>query len=53
MDAFGEAALDFLEGVSDEFIYVESETMEDDTIPVKHLFRSFNEMPKCEQICLT
>ncbi len=52
MDAFGQAALDFLEGVSDEFIYVESETMEDDIIPVKHLFRSFNEMPKCEQIAL-
>ena len=52
MDAFGQAALDFLEGISDEFIYVESETMEDDIIPVKHLFRTYEEMPKCEQIAL-
>ena len=52
MDAFGRAALDFLKGISDEFIYVESETMEDDIIPVKHLFRTFKEMPKCEQIAL-
>ena len=52
MDAFGQAALDFLEGVSDEYIYVESETMEDDIIPVKHLFRNYNQMPKCEQVAL-
>ena len=26
--------------------------MEDDIIPVKHLFRTFKEMPKCEQIAL-
>ena len=52
MDAFGQAALDFLEGISDEFIYVKSETMEDDVIPVKHLFRTFNQMPQCEQIAL-
>ena len=52
MDAFGRAAIDFLKDTFDEFIYVESETMEDDIIPVKHLFRTFNEMPKCEQIAL-
>tara|TARA_Y100000739_G_C20592772_1_gene458785 strand:- start:114 stop:833 length:720 start_codon:yes stop_codon:yes gene_type:complete len=52
MDAFGQAALDFLKGISDEFIYVESETMEDDVIPVKHLFRDYSEMPKCEQVAL-
>ena len=52
MDAFGQAAIDFLQGVNDEFIFVKSETMEDDLIHVKHLFRSFNEMPKCEQTAL-
>ena len=52
MDAFGQAALDFLEGNSDKFIYVESETMEDDVIPVKHLFRTYKEMPICEQVAL-
>lgn len=52
MDAFGQAALDFLKAKHDEFIYVESETMEDDVIPVNHLFRNFEEMPTCEQIIL-
>ena len=52
MDVFGQAALDFLEGISDEFIHVESETMQDDVIPVKYLFRTYEEMPKCEQIAL-
>ncbi len=52
MDAIGKACLDFLKGVSDEFIYVESKTMEDDIIPVMHLFRDYNEMPKCEQVAL-
>lgn len=52
MDAFGQAGLDFLNGDQDEFIYVESETMEDDVIPVEHLFRSFEEMPICEQVAL-
>jgi len=52
MDAFGQAAVDFLEGIYDEFIYVESETMEDDVIPVKYLFRTYEEMPKCEQTAL-
>ncbi|MDG1517490.1 MAG: methyltransferase domain-containing protein [Flavobacteriales bacterium] len=49
MDAFGNAALDFLNDNNDEFIYVESKTMEDDVIPVKHLFRSLDQMPYCEQ----
>lgn len=49
MDAFGQAALDFLQIKHDDFIYVESETMEDDVIPVNHLFRNFQEMPICEQ----
>ena len=52
MDAFGQAALDFLDNIHDNNIYVESKTMEDDLIPVKHLFRSFDMMPKCEQIAL-
>ena len=52
MDAFGQAAIDFLKGISAKFIHVKSETMEDDVIPVKHLFRTYNEMPKCEQIAL-
>ena len=28
------------------------ETMEDDIIPVKHLFSDYDEMPRCEQIAL-
>lgn len=52
MDAFGQAGLDFLKGEHDEFIYVESETMEDDVIPVAHLFRGLNEMPLVEQKAL-
>ncbi len=52
MDAFGQAGLDFLDNNHDEFIYVESETMEDDVIPVNHLFRTFDEMPICEQVAL-
>lgn len=52
MDAFGQAALDFLETTHDEFIHVTSKTMEDDVIPVAHLFRTFDEMPICEQIIL-
>ena len=52
MDAFGQAALDFLKFKHDEFIYVESETMEDDVISVNHLFRNYEEMPICEQVAL-
>jgi ubiquinone/menaquinone biosynthesis C-methylase UbiE len=52
MDAFGQAGLDFIQEQHDEFIYVESETMEDDVIPVAHLFRSLNEMPIVEQKAL-
>jgi|TARA_B110000261_G_C13046593_1_gene342492 SAM-dependent methyltransferase len=52
MDAFGRAGLDFLKRENDEFIYVESETMEDDVIPVEHLFRSLEEMPDVEKKAL-
>ena len=49
MDAFGRAGIDFLKKDNDEFIYVESETMEDDVIPVEHLFRDFKQMPESEK----
>lgn len=52
MDAFGQAALDFLAQKNDDNILVYSKTMEDDVIPVPHLFRSFDEMPVCEQKAL-
>jgi ubiquinone/menaquinone biosynthesis C-methylase UbiE len=52
MDAFGRAGLDFLAGEHDEFIHVESKTMEDDVIPVEHLFRGLEEMPICETSAL-
>lgn len=52
MDAFGRAGLDFLKEGHDEFIYVESETMEDDVIPVEHLFRGLEEMPEVEKAAL-
>jgi ubiquinone/menaquinone biosynthesis C-methylase UbiE len=52
MDAFGRAGLDFLKKDNEEFIYVESETMEDDVIPVEHLFRGLEEMPEAEKKAL-
>lgn len=52
MDAFGRAGLDFLAKNNDEFIYVESETMEDDVIPVGHLFRGLEDMPAVEKAAL-
>ena len=52
MDAFGRAGKDFLKKDNDEFIYVESETMEDDVIPVEHLFRDFKQMPESEKKAL-
>ena len=52
MDAFGRAGLDFLKKDNDKFIYVESETMEDDVIPVEHLFRGLDEMPDAEKKAL-
>lgn len=52
MDAFGKASLDYLKNEHDEFIDVESKTMEDDVIPVAHLFRSFEDMPAVEQKAL-
>ncbi len=52
MDAFGRASLDFLKKINDEFIHVESKTMENDVIPVKHLFRSLEEMPEVEKKAL-
>jgi hypothetical protein len=52
MDAFGRAGLDFLKKDNDEFIYVESETMEDDVIPVEHLFRGLEDMPDAEKKAL-
>lgn len=52
MDVFGRAASDYLQGMHDDEIRVESSTMEDDIIPVAHLFRKFPEMPICEQVAL-
>lgn len=52
MDVFGKAALDYLAKTHAPEILVESKTMEDDVIPVAHLFRTFEEMPQVEQSAL-
>lgn len=52
MGVFGCAGLDYLKNEHEPNIVVESKTMEDDIIPVDHLFRNWNEMPICEQIAL-
>ncbi len=51
-DPIGRAIIDFSNKHSDENIIVESNLCDDDVIPVKHLFRTFDEMPLLEKKAL-
>lgn len=51
-DIIGEALLDFQNGICHEDIKTYSSLDEEDIIPVPYLFRSFEEMPKLEQLAL-
>lgn len=52
-DPFGKAILDYLDGVRDAHIRVDSNITEDESIPVNYLFRSFDQMPEKEQRALS
>lgn len=52
-DPLGAACSDYLAGNKKAQIIVQSETVEDDVLPVEYLFRSFNQMPELEKIALT
>ena len=51
-DPLGHAVKDFFESDINRNIIVESDIAEDDTIPSKYFFRSFEEMPGIEQTAL-
>ncbi|MFZ9027677.1 MAG: class I SAM-dependent methyltransferase [Crocinitomicaceae bacterium] len=51
-DPIGKAILDYAKQEHDENIIVRSELCDDDVIPVKYLFRSFDEFPEIEKIAL-
>lgn len=51
-DPMGQAIIDFASSRINEDIIVTSEICDDDVIPSEYLFRSYDEMPKIEQIAL-
>lgn len=51
-DPMGQAILDFASTKENQDIVVVSEICDDDVIPAAYLFRSFEEMPKIEQMAL-
>lgn len=52
-DPIGLAIQDFAENIHDEDIIVSSDICDDDIIPVEMLFRSYDDMPKLEQVALS
>lgn len=52
-DPIGKAILDYANSKCNTDILVDSDICDTDTIPVPHLFRSFEEMPPLEQLALT
>ncbi|MRI02268.1 methyltransferase domain-containing protein [Kriegella sp. EG-1] len=52
IDIIGSALLDFQKGNYSEDIVTKSSLDEEDFIPISHLFRNFEEMPKIEQLAL-
>ena len=52
-DPFGKAILDYLAGVRDAQIRVDSNITEDESIQVNYLFRTFDQMPEKEQRALS
>ena len=51
-DIFGKALIDYHKGAYTEDILVHCDILDDDYIPLPYLFRSFDEMPKLEQLAL-
>lgn len=51
-DPLGQAILDFAKNGKASDVIVHSDLCEDDIIPTSYLFRSFQEMPKLEQVAL-
>ena len=51
-DPLGRIILDYGKDKADRFITVESDICDDDFIDASYLFRSYEEMPKIEQIAL-
>jgi SAM-dependent methyltransferase len=51
-DPLGQIILDYSKDKTERFITVESEICDDDFIDASYLFRSYDEMPKMEQIAL-
>lgn len=51
-DPLGRIILDYNKDKTDRFITVESDICDDDFIDASYLFRSYDEMPKIEQIAL-
>lgn len=51
-DPLGKAILDYYNGIKNQKIIVESDLVEHDEIPVKYLFRDYNEMPELEKYAL-
>jgi len=52
-DPIGQAIQDFISNDYDENIVVSSDICDDDIIPVEMLFRSYEQMPKIEQVALS
>jgi hypothetical protein len=52
IDPLGHAVKDYFEKDISRDIQVESDIAEDDTIPSKHFFRSYEKMPRLEQLAL-
>lgn len=52
-DPFGTALLDYISGIKDQQIEVETNLTENETIPVPYLFRTWEEMPEKEQFALS
>ncbi len=52
-DPLGAACLEYINGVTNTNIIVESDVAEDDVLPVNYLFRDFDSMPDLEKKALT
>jgi len=52
-DPMGQAIIDYAQTGKDEDIIVLSDICDDDVIPASYLFRSYDEMPKLEQVALS
>lgn len=51
-DPLGQALLDYYHGKADNKLIAHCDIADDDYIPIPHFFRSYEEMPKLEQLAL-